>query len=478
MIDSRALWRLWIYGTAVVAVTLFSAGCSAQAAPVPARPTGTSITVVPATIATPAPPEDVSPKPTLAQVTATSAPTTPPIVDVTPTSIPLSMRQQIFAEVWTTVNKNYLYADFHGLNWAAVREDLQPLIEQATSDEEFYRLLGTMIQRLDDNHSRLLAPSAAKKEDVLSSGRDEQVGIGVISLPLPDSLLIQHIFPDSPADRAGLRARDRIVAVDGVFYTQADIQGPEGSKVRLTVVRPGEDSRDIVITRRLVEGQITPETRMLPGRVGYLEVTTLWVNDMADLATAALNTMTQDGHLNGLIIDLRHNPGGWRKVLTDLLDHFVSGRVGSFFSRQGDRPLEIGGTSAPNLRGVPLVVLIDGGTASYAELLAGILQHEAGAIVIGAPSAGNTETIYSYDLTGGARLWVAQEGFRLRDGKNLEGVGVQPDMTLTQDWTRFSEDQDPWILEGLRIIREGLGENTFRMRDLPPRSPHPPAPSP
>jgi C-terminal peptidase prc len=338
-----------------------------------------------------------------------------------------------------------------------VREEFVPLVERAGSDAEFYRLLGTMIQRLDDNHSRMLAPSAAQKEDVLSSGRDEQVGIGVITLPLPDSLLIQHVFPDSPADRAGLRARDRILAVDGVFYTRANIDGPEGSKVRLTVVRPGEASRDMVITRRLVEGRIIPEARMLPGRVGYLEVTTLWVNDMADLAATSLDAMTRDGQLNGLIIDLRRNPGGWRGVLTGLLGHFVRGPVGDFFSRKGDTPLEINGGAAPDLRGVPLVVLIDEGTASYAELLAGILQHEAGAIVIGAPSAGNTETIYSYDLTGGARLWVAQEGFRLRGGQNLEGAGVQPDMTLTQDWTRYSEGDDPWILEGLRIIRERFG---------------------
>lgn len=441
----------------MMAVVLFAAGCSAQAAQISVRPTVTPITVVSATTAIPAPLEDVSPAPTSSPPTATPVLTIPP-VELTPTSIPLSTRQQILAEVWTTVNKNYLYADFRGLNWAAVREEFELSVTQARSDEEFYRLLGTMIQQLNDNHSRLLAPSAAKKEDVLSSGRDEQVGIGVIALPLPDSLLIQHVFPDSPAERAGLRARDRIVAVDGVFYTQADIQGPEGSKVRLTVVRPGEEIRDMVITRRLVEGQITPETRILPGRVGYLEVTTLWVNDMADLAAASLDTMTQDGPLNGLIIDLRRNPGGWRKVLTDLLTHFVRGRVGDFFSRQGDAPLEIDGNNAPDLRGVPLVVLIDGGTASYAELLAGILQYEAGAIIIGTPSAGNTETIYAYDLTGGARLWVAQEGFRLRNGQNLEGVGVQPDRTLTQDWTRYSEDQDPWILEGLRIIREGLGE--------------------
>lgn len=371
--------------------------------------------------------------------------------------MPLLMRQQILAEVWTTVNDNYLYADFHGVDWAAVREEFMPLVAQAQSDEQFYHLLEQMVVRLDDNHSRLLAPSAAQKEDVLSSGRDEQVGIGVISLPLPDSLLIQHVFPDSPADRAGLRARDRIVAIDGVFYTQAQIEGPSGSKVRITVVRPGEASRDMVLTRRLVEGRITPEARMLPGQVGYLAVTTLWVNDMADLTGQALAELLKGERLNGLILDLRRNPGGWRAVLVGMLNHFVDGYVGDFFSRQGDAPLEIGGDAQPNLRGVPLVVLIDGGTASYAELLASILQHEAGAVVIGVPSAGNTETIYSYDLTGGARLWVAQEGFRLRDGQNLEGVGVQPDIAMSQDWTRYSQAEDPWVLAGLRVIREGFG---------------------
>jgi len=98
------------------------------------------------------------------------------------------------------------------------------------------------------------------------------------------------------------------------------------------------------------------------------------------------------------------------------------------------------------LRGLPVVVLIDRNTASYAELLAAVLQQEIGAIVIGQPSAGNTETIYAYEITGGARLWVAQEVFRLNDGRDLEGRGVQPDIQPTSDWTRFRFETDPWIV--------------------------------
>ena len=367
------------------------------------------------------------------------------------------MRQQIFNEVWTTIDENYLYPDFGGADWAAVRAEYEPRIAAAANDAAFYELIGVMVNQLGDDHSRFLPPSAAQQQDQLTSGREEQVGIGVITLPLSDSLLIQHIFPDSPAARAGLRARDRIVTIDGFFYAQRDIQGPEGSKVRLTVVRPGEQSRDIVITRRHMEGRITPLVRRLPGDVGYLNITTLWVNDMdaqVSQALAAINTPTP---LNGLIIDLRSNPGGWRSVLTGILGHFVRGNVGSFTSRKGDLPLLIEPGASPDLRGIPLVVLVDSATASYAELIAAVLQRRAGAVVLGAPSAGNTETIYSYELSGGARLWVAQEGFRLSDGTNLEGLGVQPDMSVLDDWTRYSEAQDPGITLATQLLTRSAG---------------------
>nr|WP_238530447.1 S41 family peptidase [Oscillochloris trichoides] len=441
----RSLTPVFFYGTMLAALSLLVIGCASQTVASTPSPSATSAVVL--VLPTPVPSPLPTPTPS-AVPTATIIPS--------PTPLSLSLRQQILAEVWTTVHEHYLYADFRGLDWAALREEYTPWIEHARSDEEFYHLLSEMVGRLDDNHSRVLAPSAAQREDVLSSGREEQVGIGVIALPLPDSLLIQHVFPDSPADRAGLQARDRIVAIDGVFYTQASIEGPAGSKVRITVVRPGEESRDMVLTRRVIEGRITPEAYMLPGDVGYLAITTLWVNDMANLTTQALTELTRQAPLNGLIIDLRRNPGGWRDVLVGILGHFVQGHVGDFFNRQGSIPLEITTPIEPNLSDIPLVVLIDQGTASYAELLAAILQSEANATVIGAPSAGNTETIYSYDLTGGARLWVAQEGFRLRDGSNLEGVGVQPDLLLSQDWIYYSEADDPWIREGLRSINAQL----------------------
>lgn len=472
MQEQRVNRRFAQRGLALGLLTLAGAlaACSAAA---PAAPQRTSTPMVVVLAGSPAPPvtatsaqPTVAPSPTAAAsapptvVSATASPasavirvpTRTPAPPARPTPMTLATRQQIFAEVWTTVNDNYLYADFRGVDWTAVRDEFAPRIAATTGNEAFYQLLAEMVGRLDDNHSRFLPPSAAQREDVLSSGREAQVGIGVMTLPLADGLLIQQIFPNSPAERAGLRPRDRIVAIDGVSFRQGDMEGPAGSRVRLTVARPGASSRDLVIIRQPVEGRIRPVARRLANDIGYLSVSTLWVHDMAEQAAEALAAINTPRPLKGLILDLRSNPGGWRSVLTGLLGHFVRGPVGSFFSRADEAPLVIPAGAAPDLRGLPLVVLIDRDTASYAELLAGILQQEAQATVIGQPSAGNTETIYSYELTGSTRLWVAQEGFKLRDETNLEGMGVQPDVPISLDWTRFSETDDPGIVEGMRLL--------------------------
>lgn len=370
--------------------------------------------------------------------------------------MPAALRRQIFNEVWSTINEKYLYPDFRGVDWEATREEFAPLVESADDDAAFFALMVEMVGRLGDEHSRFLPPGDAQRQDVLTSGREEQVGIGVIVLPLSDGLFIQHVFPDSPADRAGLQPRDRIVAIDGAPYPRGDIQGPEGSQVRLTVLRPGETSRDLVLTRRRVEGRIGPVALRLAGDIGYLGVTTLWVNDMDAQVREALAALTRAAPLRGLIIDLRSNPGGWRSVMTGILGHFVRGEAGRFTSRAGDTPLVIE-PAAPDLRGLPLVVLVDEGTASYAEVIAAVLQQHAGAVVVGAPTAGNTETIYAYDLSGGARLWVAQEGFELANGAWLEGAGVQPDILTLDDWTRFSAADDPGITLALGMLNRGAG---------------------
>lgn len=378
--------------------------------------------------------------------TTTPVPTTKPVEATATPSLPLdaTLRQQIFTEVWTTINEHYIDPTFNGVDWGAVRAEYGPRALAADDDDTFFTIIEAMVALLRDNHSRFVPPQAVTVEDRLTSGWEEQVGIGVTTLQLSDGLLIQHVFPESPAAQAGLQPRDRIVAIDGRTFKLGSVEGPVGSRVRLLIVLPEGGSREIELVRERVEGRIEPYIMRMRNDIAYVAISTLWVNDMHEQVAAALQRLVAERPLRGIILDLRTNPGGWREVLSGLLGHFVEGNVGSFVSRKGETPLTITPRD-PDLRGLPIAVLIDRSTASYAELLAAILQREAGAVVIGLPSAGNTETIYAYEITGGSRLWVAQEGFRLNDGSDLEGRGVIPTIQPNSDWTRFRIETDPWI---------------------------------
>jgi carboxyl-terminal processing protease len=390
-------------------------------------------------------------------VIPTASPTQTSTAAPLPSVLAVDERLLIFEEVWRTVASNYLYEDFRGVDWDEMYELYQPQIKDSETSEQFYSLIGEMIDQLDDQHSRFLPPSNTNIQDASTIGYDASVGIGVVTQPKADGAFIQWVYPDSPAARADLRPRDRIIAVNGRPYNpqDGDLQGPDGTTVRLNVIRPGDKPRDVVLIRQEIQGRISPYYRRFPDDIGYVMVPTLWVNDMDEQVSGALTELMAEGRLRGLILDLRGNGGGWSKVLSGILGHFVRGQVGTFISPNGMRPLVIEPAAGPDLRGIPVVVLIDSGTASYAELIAAILQNEMGALAVGTPSAGNTETIYAYTLRDGSRLWLAQESFKLQNGQNLEGLGVQPDSLIDIDWTHYSEEDDPQLLEALHLLGAG-----------------------
>jgi carboxyl-terminal processing protease len=410
---------------------------------------------------TSSPPLPLSPAPA-ATLTPSPLHSLAPTVSLPPRSLkplpaPLSAaeRQQVFEEVWHTINDYYLYDDFHGLNWDEVHVQFSPMIAAAENNEEFYTLMTEMVSLLGDEHSRFVPPGDIAEEQRRTPGEETHVGIGVMSRMTTDGLLIQQVFPHSPARQARLSPHDYIIAIDGEPCTPTScrsLTGPDGSQVRLTVARSGEPVRDLVLTRRPVEIHIVPIARWLEGDIAYLSIPSLWISDMPDKVSGALTDMVVEKPMRGLILDLRGNAGGWRNVLIEVLSHFVHGDVGAFYDRHGTTPLVVSEGSGPDLRHLPIVVLIDHMTASYAEVLAAVLQQEQGAYVIGVPSSGNVETIYAYDLTGGGRLWLAQEGFVLRNVLNLEGHGVQPDLLMSIDWASYNEQEDPHILEGIQWI--------------------------
>ena len=411
----------------------------------------------------------VPPRPSVTPVAAPSAePTAEPTAEGTagPTATPRppltgAAREQLFNDVWQTVNEHYLYPDFNGVDWEQVRRDFEPQVQAAVTDEDFYTVLSAMVEKLNDEHSRFAPPEEAEYEDAVSSGTDTYVGIGVLTNPEPGAAFVTLVFPDSPAAEGGIQRGDRITAVNGEpFNDTGQIRGPENSPVTLTIQTPQAEPREVTLTRRPVVGRITPSSRRLPNdpSIGYLLIPSLWADDMHTLVIGELAALRQgELPLRGVVMDLRSNGGGWRTVLEGILAQFTSGNVGDFFSSGEAYALDIEpGPEFETYHQLPLVVLVDAGSASYAEVLAGSLQF-AGATVIGVPSAGNTETIFQYNFDDGSRLWVAQEGFKLPDGTNFEGAGVQPDIVVSDDWTRYSIPNDPTILQAIDTINQKTG---------------------
>jgi carboxyl-terminal processing protease len=373
---------------------------------------------------------------------------------------------RIFQSVWRTVKRYYLYDDYNGTDWNAIQDEFAPLVADVSDDETFWLLMYMMIERLNDQHSIFLTPEEVAIEDQMVSGDLDYVGIGVY-LSVPENAeygVVLYTLPHSPAERAGIRAHDRIVAVDGQpaccnndgsdnLYL---LQGPSGTSVTLNLQYPGETARTVEVERAHIQTQVPVIQRRLEAEnqdVGYLLIPTLWDETIAERTRETLTDMLADSTLPGLIIDMRVNGGGAFTELYDLLSLFTTGDVG-YFHRRGmkDVPLTIEPDPIHNSQDIPLVILIGRDTESYAEIFSGALQQIGRATLVGDYTAGNVETVYPYDLEDGSRLWLAEESFIPPSGTRWEGQGVKPDVFVKAQWEDVNERNDPHIEAALSLI--------------------------
>jgi C-terminal peptidase prc len=459
---------------AIVALVigLLSAGCDLfgrDASPTPQR----SANPLPTTLAGNFEPPAEPPTPAVGNG-APAAPT----VEATPTLMRDMARLTLIDEVWSLVADDYLYPDFNGVDWEAKRPIYEQRAIAATTAKEFYAAVSAMVAELKDDHSAYLSPWDAREEDGFINGHVSYVGIGVVGPADDASQIIEYVFPNSPADKAGLKRRDRIIAVDDRLLSKDDgeesgIRGPSYTSVRLTIKSPGRQPRDVVIKRELVAGGVRASGRLLDAdpTIGYLVVPSFLVSDMDKQVEAEINRLRQkallhDQPLRGLVLDLRGNGGGWFAVIKGVMGNFMSGNAGIFYSNnsyvqgvievQERSSLEISqGRLYGELKSLPLVVLVDHNTESAAEIMAAALQQQGRAKVVGTRSMGNTEALFYYNLHDGSRLWLAEEAFKLSNGAGLEGKGVVPDAVVDVDWTNYSEQDDPQILKAVELIHQG-----------------------
>ena len=443
---------------------LVSACVPRTPAPVPATATATLPATISITATTPNEPPAASP-------TAATVDRTAPAAAITADPETTARHLRIFEQLWNTVDTQYVYADFNGVDWLAVYSDFKSRVESGLSDEGFWQAMSEMIARLDDEHSTFLTPDEARKEDAQLKGDLSYVGIGVYAGTQPEKqqAVIFSVLPGSPAEEAGLRAHDAILTIDGQPAAGGDgsdnldlLHGRPGTQTVLTVRSPGEAPREVRLTRRRIGGTLLATGRILPVegtslRIGYLAIPTLWDASIAASARQALAGLMAAGPLDGLIIDMRVNGGGVSTNLLALLGFFTSGPHGEFAGRDQTRPLDVTAEPVGNSQDVPLAILTGLHTQSYAEVFSGVLREAGRARLVGMTSPGNVETIYGYDFEDGSRAWIAREGFTAASGADWEGSGLVPDSIVDADWDEFTEENDPYIAAALALFAASAG---------------------
>jgi len=289
-------------------------------------------------------------------------------------------------------------------------------------------ILKGYVEGLDDKYSRYLSRDeylAEKSED-----EGQLVGLG-LTLDKDDSgyIRIANIMPDSPVEDSELREGDIITLIDGMDVRTAGfdesldaMRGTEGSEIRLTIRRGGID-KDYTFTRRSIE-MITVSGKMLPGYIGYMEITNFKKNTPQQFVEA-LERLTSNG-AKALIFDVRSNSGGIVESLSDCLDPLLpEGVIATAEYKDGHSETLI--YSDESKLDLPIVVLVNNRTASAAELFAASLRDFAGALLVGEKTNGKgvMQKTTEFDKNGAVVLTVAK--YRTAVSDCYDGVGLTPD---------------------------------------------------
>lgn len=288
-----------------------------------------------------------------------------------------------------------------------------------------------------DPHSAYLDKRDAEAFDEGTSGAYDGIGVEVMQLP-DGSVRVIAAIDDTPAAKAGIRSGDVITAVDGKPLTPAShegdgpLRGPPGTSVMVTVLREGEDAPLEVRVDRETIRVASVRSRMLEPGYGYVRIAAFQADTAADFQRAAQGLQQQaGGRLRGLVLDVRSNPGGLLTSAVQIADDLLE--TGGIVSTRGRVPVsdaEFSATPGDLLAGAPVVVLVDAGSASASEVLAGALRDNDRARIVGSRSfgKGSVQTVIPLDNGDAIKLTTAR--YYTPSGKSIQARGIEPDVVL------------------------------------------------
>lgn len=349
-----------------------------------------------------------------------------------------------FWQVWNLIDENYLKRD------------------EITNEAKVYGAISGLVGALDDPYSEFFPPEESKKfqEDIKGNfgGIGAQIGIR------NDALVVIAPLKESPAAKLGLKPGDKILFVGetsteglGIDRAVQLIRGPIDSKVKLTILREGwaEPKEYEIIRAEIVAPTI--DFTMKEGGVGYLQLYSFNGNTEKLFRSAVIGGLEHG--MRGMVLDLRDNPGGYLDVAVHLAGWFVSRgeKVVSEESLTGiEQVFRASGNEA--LRRMPLTILINGGSASASEILAGALRDLRGVKLVGETTFGKGTVQQLEELEDGSSLKITIAHWVLPSGKILEGEGLVPDYEVKAPENEDAEKTDPQLEKAIELLREEINK--------------------
>jgi carboxyl-terminal processing protease len=361
-----------------------------------------------------------------------------------PSAQALTEDQRLVNEVWRIIDRAYVDSTFNHQNWWGIREKVlkKNLKDRATT----YGEIQAMLALLDDPFTRLLRPDQYRSLQTSTSG--ELTGVGLQIALDAETKQLQVISPigGSPAEKAGIQAMDLILKIDGepalgmsLDEAASRMRGKLGSVVQLTIQRSrsagssGESAKPAVQDYDLVRARIElnpviAELRQEAERkVGYIRLTQFNANATAEVASAIRKLETQGAA--GYVLDLRNNPGGLLQAGVDIArDWLDEGTIVYTVNRQGT--LDSYEAAGNALTDDPLVVLVNPGTASASEILAGALQDNHRGVILGEKTFGKGLIQSLFDLSDGSGLAVTVAKYETPDHRDINKLGIMPDRVV------------------------------------------------
>ncbi len=349
-----------------------------------------------------------------------------------------------FWQAWETINENYLNAD------------------KVNTQDKVYGVISGLVNSLGDPYSVFLSPQDNKKfqEDVQGNfgGIGAEIGIK------KNQLVIVSPLKDTPAERTGLKAGDKILQInssstEGLMVDEAVrlIRGPAGTEVTLTILRNDwEKPKDFKIIRANI---IVPtlDFAMKDGNIAYIQLYSFNANAeylFYEAVAKALNEGTK-----GMILDLRNDPGGYLDVAVDLAGWFLPrGALVVKEESRNNASQEFRANGNAALEKMPVVVLINAGSASASEILAGALRDERGVKLIGEKSFGKGTVQQLLPLRNGSEIKLTVAHWVLPNGKILENGGLAPDIEVKLTDEDVQNKRDPQLDKAIEVLKAEISQ--------------------